>query len=226
MSTTTTMFLYEDVLPAGALPVYLPAAPRGIYVKAGGAHFVSDEHTQYLDDGNGITTDGQLTIRAGATETTLWRWELVAGADGPRDRALRAAPSTTSREKLHADLDLDPGFRWLIRLDSVTFPPGGTAWTHMHQGPGVRICLDGEITIDTDAAASVYGPGEAWAEKGVVPVLAPTTSASSTTFIRCFMLPQHNRGVSSFRTVLPEDREKPNTQSYHIFSERLIDPVR
>ncbi|MCU1408935.1 MAG: hypothetical protein JWM23_1015 [Microbacteriaceae bacterium] len=226
--STTTMFLYEDVLPAGTLPVYLPAAPRAIYVRDGGAHFDSDDYSQYIDDGNGITTDGQLTIRVGATDTTLWRWELAGGVNGSvddRDRAFRSAPGTTSQEKLQADLDLDPAFRWLIRLDSVHFPPGGTAWTHMHQGPGVRICLDGEITIETDGASNVYGPGQAWAEKGVLPVLAPTTSESSTTFIRCFVLPQHTRGVSSFRTVLPEDRKKPNTQSYHIFSERFIGPV-
>jgi hypothetical protein len=69
----------------------------------------------------------------------------------------------------------------------------------------------------------VHGPGEAWFELGHAPVLAPTTEATSTTFIRCFILPRACRGRSSIRIVRPEDAGKPNTQKYHVFGERFID---
>lgn len=223
--STPTLMLYEDVLPPNTQPVYLPAAARAIYLHDGSAHFDTNGGSQHLSDAHGIVTTGQLTIRVGASGARLWRWELVPSEFTDRSHALRSAPATTSALKLQAEFDLDPRFTWLMRLDSVTFPPGGTAWTHQHQGPGIRICLSGEITIETEGHSTSYEPGQAWAEKGVIPVLAPTTPDESTTFIRCFLLPEHNLGASSFRTVLPEDRSKPNTQNYHVFSERVLDPL-
>lgn len=223
--STPTLLLHEDVLPPNAQSVYLPAGDRAIYLREGSAHFDTDTATQHLANAHGIVTSGQLTIRAGAEGARLWRWELVDPGFADRTHTLRSAPTASSQLTLQAQFDLDPRFTWLMRLDSVTFPPGGTAWTHQHQGPGIRICLNGEITIETEGRTSTYGPGEAWSEKGVIPVLAPTTPDESTTFIRCFLLPAHNRGTSSFRVVRPEDRAKPNTQSYHIFSERILDPV-
>ncbi|SFO03629.1 hypothetical protein [Mycetocola miduiensis] len=222
---TPTLMLHEDVLPAHGQPVYLPRGTRAIFVREGSVHLDDDIASQYLSSAHGMVTTGELTIRAGASGARLWRWDLVEPAFADLPQTLRSAPATTSELKLKAAYDLDPRFTWLMRLDSVTFPAGGTAWTHQHQGPGIRICRDGEITIDTEGASSTYGPGEAWSEKGVVPVLAPTTPETSTTFIRCFLLPAHNRGASSFRVVLPEDRDKPNTQKYHVFSERVLSPV-
>ncbi|QEE60246.1 cupin domain-containing protein [Salinibacterium sp. dk2585] len=223
--STPTMMLFTDVIPPSAPPVYLPGGARAIYLREGSAHLETDTTTQFLSAESGMVTEGQLTVRVGAEGATIWRWELVSPEQAQRSQALRSAPAATSELALSTEFDLDPRFRWLMRLDSVTFPPGGTAWTHNHQGPGVRICRNGEITIETEGTRNTYRPGEAWAEKGVLPVLAPTTPDESTTFIRCFLLPQHNRGVSSFRVVLPEDREKPNTQRYHVFSERLLDTV-
>ena len=53
------------------------------------------------------------------------------------DGALLSAP---------VELDGDPR---LIRCDRVDFPPGGVAYLHTHQGPGVRVLLHGTIRIDT-----------------------------------------------------------------------------
>jgi hypothetical protein len=41
-------------------------------------------------------------------------------------------------------------------------------------------------------------------------------------FVRCFVLPRAVIGSSSIRIVRPEDRAKPNTQSYRILAERIM----
>src|SRR5919202_2468220 len=110
-----------------------------------------------------------------------------------------------------------------MRIDRVAFPPGGIAYTHVHQGPGIRCCRRGEIRIEVHGRASTYGPGEAWLERGFEPVLAPTTDHGETEFIRCFVLPRGCRGRSSIRYVLPEDAARPKRQSYHVFGERFIE---
>lgn len=219
------LHLYEDVLPAHALPVYLPAGPRALYLREGSAAFSFDDYSQSIEEGGGITGAGEMTIHAGDRETRLWRWELTDPSIPDNDVCLRSAPSATSALKLKMELALDSRFSWLMRLDRVSFPAGGVAWTHLHQGPGIRICRNGSITIDTEGESREYGPDEAWAEKGTAPVFAPTTREDPTTFIRCFLLPKHNKGTSSIRIVLPEDRRKENTQKYHVFSERIVTTV-
>ena len=54
----------------------------------------------------------------------------------------------------------------LMRGDSVAFPPGGCAYRHRHQGPGIRCLIEGGIRIDTHGRSTSYGPGGAWYESG------------------------------------------------------------
>jgi hypothetical protein len=220
---TRTLLLFEDTIPAHAKPVYLPRGDRAVYVRSGSVETVSDTASQFLWAGSASVSDTELTLVAEDQDVVLWRWELADGADAARDSfALRSAPETTSALKLTAECDLDERYTWLMRCDTVSFPPGGEAFTHLHQGPGIRITLDGEITIETEGAERTYRPGEAWAEKGVLPVYASTTEDSSTTFVRCFLLPRQAKGVSSLRIVRPEDRAKVNTQSYRVLAERIM----
>ncbi|MER5439761.1 hypothetical protein [Streptomyces sp. NPDC002790] len=218
-----TLLLFEDTLPAQARPVYLPAGDRAIYVRTGSVDVVDDAGSRFLWQRAAEVAGQELTLAAGDQDTVLWRWELAAEPDADEQRhRFRSAPETTSELKLRADFELDDRYTWLMRCDTVTFPPGGVALTHLHQGPGIRIVLDGEITIETEGTSRDYLPGQAWAEKGVLPVLAPTTERESTTFVRCFLLPKQNKGVSSIRIVQPEDRAKPNTQKYRVLAERTL----
>jgi hypothetical protein len=124
--------------------------------------------------------------------------------------------------KLSETIELDARQHWLMRCDKVEFPPGGIAHTHVHQGPGIRCCLHGEITIETLGTKHRHGPGDAWLELGHAPVLAPTTRERETAFIRCFVLPRACRGRSSIRYVNPEDMDKQKLQRYHVFGERFM----
>jgi hypothetical protein len=214
--------LYEDVLPANLAPVYLPLMQRAVYVVEGDVTIELPTGCQHHAAGTAWLGEDQIAFVAGQKGARLWRWELVANGDSGSG-LLRTAPGTTSQCKLNAEIELNPEFDWLMRCDQVGFPKGGIAYTHVHQGPGVRCCLSGEIGIETGDKKNRYRPGEAWLERGVDPIYAPTTEASETEFIRCLILPRSCKGRSSIRYVLEEDAKRPKLQRYHVFGERFFD---
>ena len=75
----------------------------------------------------------------------MWRYELAPPGGGG---SAAAGPGVVSREKLTAVLDTLPKGDLLMRGDSVGFPPGGCAFLHTHQGPGIRCLIEGGIRID------------------------------------------------------------------------------
>jgi quercetin dioxygenase-like cupin family protein len=122
--------------------------------------------------------------------------------------------------KLSAPVRLDG--EQLIRLDTVAFPPGGVAYLHVHQGPGIRVLLEGEIRIETEGQSHSYGPLEAWFESGPVPVFAAASESQPTAFVRCMVLPAELKGKRSLRYVRDEDADKPKLQEYRIFVDELL----
>jgi hypothetical protein len=216
-----TLRLMEDRLPNAGDPVYLPALDRALYVLDGDVTVETTTGCANHGHGSAWLGDGEIALLPGAAGARLLRWELTSlpAAD---DGALRSAPACSSAGKLAATIALEDRFGWLMRCDRVGFPKGGTAFTHVHQGPGIRYCLEGRIRIDSDGATHQYGPGEAWFELGSAPVLAPTSEETETTFVRCFVLPRGCKGRSSIRYVRPEDAARPKPQRYKVLGERFI----
>jgi len=202
--------LYEDVLPnAAELP--LPALPRMIFV-VHGSITVAD---RALRDDDGWSSEDAVRLKAGAGGAAIWRWELAAGDAG----AIAAAGTgAVSREKLSARLDTLPQGALLLRGDSVAFPPGGCAYLHRHQGPGIRCLLEGGIRIDTHGHSTSYGPGSPWYESGPDPVFAQAADRP-TRFIRVMILPMSYMGKSSVEYLREEDKDKPRTQKYKIYAD-------
>ena len=217
-----TLRLLEDRLPANCDPVYLPAlAARTLYLVEGDATVEAATGCVHQAQGSAWIGDQAVGVLAGGQGARLLRWELVAPSD---DRGLLgAAPHCASAVANTATIELDPGFGWLMRCDRVSFPKGGIAYTHIHQGPGIRYCLEGGIRIETEGRVNVYGPGEAWFESGSSPVFAPTSPDAETTFVRCFILPRSCKGRSSIRYVRSEDAGKPKLQRYRVLGESFID---
>jgi quercetin dioxygenase-like cupin family protein len=129
----------------------------------------------------------------------------------------------SAEARLSAPVEIDG--EHLIRLDTVSFPPGGVAYLHVHRGPGIRVLLEGEIRIDTDGQSRSYGPLEAWFESGPVPVFAAASESVPTAFVRCMVLPAELKGKRSLRYVSEEDAEKPKLQEYRIFVDELLSDV-
>jgi hypothetical protein len=152
---------------------------------------------------------GAALVAPAAVDGAALVWELTDG-DAP-DGAL-----------LSAEVDLDPATPWLMRCDRVDFGPGGIAYRHTHPGPGIRYLLFGEITIETEGGVHTHGPGEPWFERGPDPVLATTTDAEPSAFVRVLLLPAEWAGQRTIRYVDPADAEKPKTQKATVFLEHPV----
>ena len=209
------MRLYEDVLPGdAALRVMLPALPRMIFVVHGEAAIAD----RPLSDGEAWHGEGAATLAPGSAGVTCWRFEL-AGDKAGEGSALAAG--IASRLKLAAAVETLPAGELLLRGDSVAFPPGGCAYLHRHQGPGIRCLIEGGIRIDTAGHSTSYGPGGAWFESGPEPVFAQAADRVSR-FIRVMILPRALLGKSSLKLVDPADAQKPRAQQYQIFADLPI----
>ena len=219
--THMVLRLYEDRLPAAGDPAYLPALERALYLLDGEVTVEFAEGCASCVAGSAWLGGGAIALAPGAGGARLLRWELVPAPEG-ESGALRAAPSAVSEKKLAAPVALDDGFGWLMRCDRVAFPKGGIAYAHVHQGPGIRYCLEGTIDIETGGMGHRYGAGEAWFESGPTPVTAPTSKETETSFVRCFLLPRGCKGRSSVRYVNAEDAAKPKPQRYKVLGERFI----
>ena len=200
--------LYEDVLANDAEASW-PAMPRMIFVVHGEA-VIADRTLRDEDTFSGETA---VTLKSGSGGATLWRWELAQDTAGGGDETGRGV---RSREKLAARLETVPQGALLLRGDSVAFPPGGCAYLHRHQGPGIRCVIEGGIRIDTHGRSTSYGPGGAWYETGPDGVFAQGADRP-TRFIRVMILPRAYLGKSSIEYLNEADKTKPKSQSYKIY---------
>ncbi len=208
--------LIEDNLHAGAA-IELPGdgINRVIYLAHGS---IAVEGATFVDD-QAWHGRGAARIEAGSTGAALWRFELAPAGD---------APSTVAASAGRSCLKLASALAWpiadslLFRADSVAFPPGGCAYLHTHQGPGIRCLIEGGVRIDTNGHSTSYAPGGAWFEAGPIPVFAQAAADRASRFIRVMILPARLKGMSSISYVNAEDRDKPKSQSYKIFVDSPI----
>src|SRR4051812_47067158 len=202
--------LYEDVMSNDARDLRLPALPRMIFVVHGGITIDG----RALTDGEAWSGEKAVAVAAGKAGATCWRFELapIGAGDG-------AMPGATSREKLSAALETLPPRPLLLRGDSVGFPPGGCAYLHRHQGPGIRCLVEGGIRIDTHGRSTSYGPGGAWYESGPDAVFAQGAMDRPSRFVRVMLLPRALIGKSSIAYLNEEDKAKPKSQSYKVFTD-------
>jgi len=207
--------LIEDILPAGAaLALDAVAVARVAYVVHGA---VTTPAAQIADD-QAWFGKGAAVLTAGPGGAALWRYELAPAGSAP---ALATAEHGRSAVKLSRVLAAPAG-GLLMRGDSVAFPPGGCAYLHTHQGPGIRCLIEGGIRIDAEGHSVSYGPGGAWFETGPDPVFAQAAADRPSRFVRVMVLPARLKGQSSIQYVRAEDREKPKSQTYKIYVDELI----
>jgi hypothetical protein len=202
--------LYEDILSDDTGDVRLPALPRMLFVVHGSV--AADGRS--FSDGEAWHGQGEVSLKPGKDGVTYWRFEF-APADAIDGAAV--GQGVTSQLKLSAALETLPKGELLLRGDSVAFPPGGCAYLHRHQGPGIRCLIEGGIRIDTHGRSTSYGPGGPWYETGPDPVFAQAAADRATRFIRVMLLPRELLGKSSIQYVNEDDKIRPKSQSYQIF---------
>ena len=136
--------LIEDFLTDRGV-LALPALPRMLYVVRGAINVGQ----RVLGQGEALFGEDILTAHAEGTGATLWRFEL----SDPRQPAVPLKGSSLrSTPLLGVALEHLPEGDLLWRGDSVAFPPGGCAYLHCHQGPGIRCLIEGTLRIDTQRA--------------------------------------------------------------------------
>jgi len=218
----TTFFLnmYEDNFLPSSDPVFLPALNRSLYIAEGSATIETARAAQFLPTGTAWLDDQMATVTTGRSELRLLRWELELREQ--KNRELTTFPNVKSVQKLSSPIELDEEFEWLLRCDSVSFPTGGIAYTHVHQGPGIRCVLNGSFRIETEGSTHHYQTDDAWLETGYSPVTAFSSETMPSSFVRCFILPANCKGRSSVRYVNEHDWNRPKPQTYHIFGERIM----
>jgi hypothetical protein len=211
-----TMRLYEDVLSSAEnVEFRLPPLPRFIFIVHGSARIAGAT----LNEGEAWLGEKAVTVKPGSGGVTCWRWELARGDDGS---TTANAPGMVTHEKLTAFLETMPKGELLMRGDSVAFPPGGCAYQHRHQGPGIRCLIEGGIRIDTHGRSTSFGPGGAWYESGPDAVFAQASNDKPSRFIRVMILPRELVGKSSIQYVNEEDKAKPKSQQYKIYADAPI----
>lgn len=211
------MRLLEDVVGGGAT---LDLPDDGVHRVCYVVHGTMNSGDAAFQDDQSLLIKGPTRLVAGTTGATLWRFE-VAPAGKPH--VSLAPASGMTREKLRQTTNLpaaDGGL--LIRNDGVAFPPGGCAYLHTHQGPGIRCLIEGGIRIDTMGHSVSYGPGGAWFESGPDPVFAQAAADRPSRFIRVMVLPARLKGQSSIAYVNAEDRQKPKSQSYKGYVDEVL----
>lgn len=214
--------LYTDILTEKAsFAAPLPGCVRAIYAAGGMATVRMGSGTATLNAGSAVYTPEDVTVTAGADGCRLLRYEVV-----PKDRAadiLATGDGVTCVPKTAADIELEPGDSYLLRCDRVEIPPAGIAYTHVHQGPGIRCLLEGGFTVETGGKTHHIVAGEPWFEAGPVPVLAYAPADKPGIFSRVMILPRALKGKSSISYVNDEDRDKPKRQKYTIFLDEFIE---
>jgi hypothetical protein len=205
--------LCEDVFADGGA-IELPALPRMIFVVHGSVSI--GDRTSRDDEAFGC--ESAIMLKAGSAGATVWRWEFAREADFGRPTP---GAGVSSHEKHAAMLSTVPRGALLLRGDSVAFPPGGCAYLHRHQGPGIRCLIEGGFRIDTHGRSTSYGPGGAWYETGPDGVFAQAADRP-TRFIRVMILPRAYLGKSSVEYLNEQDKAKPKSQSYKIYVDMPI----
>jgi hypothetical protein len=212
-----TLRLYTDRLGPGVSSDALAPTNRTIYVAEGTAVIRDGGSTAALGANSAWQGHAAITIAAGPAGARLLRWDFSAG-----DPALLAGANLKSELTLEGMPRIDQGVDYLMRCDRVDFPPGGVAFTHTHQGSGIRCLQNGRIRIETEGHDFWIEPDGAWFETGHDPVFAETWPDGPSHFIRVMILPRAIRGKSSIRYVNAVDQDRPKSQKYQVFVDEPI----
>ena len=207
--------------PKAALVDKLPAANRIIYVAEGITTVTTGEVTATLAANSGWFHTVKIDITAGAEGSILLLYELLPLPQS--DDGIATGEGVESLATLDAMLDLNDADGYLMRCDKVELPPGGIAYTHTHQGGGIRCLLEGAFNVTIDGYTKQIAPYEAWFEAGPKPVYAWAPDDKPGYFSRVMILPRRLHNQSSIRYVNSEDADKPKLQKYTIFVDACID---
>jgi len=196
------------------------AADRSVSLAGGVGHhmiFVEDGSAQVnntvLGTGDGHYGEGACDLTA-SPAARLACWTLVS-----KDERASLPTEGVLKQSQH-DIELAAG-TWVLRLDTVEFPPGSRAHRHDHSGAGTRYLLQGSLEIVSDHDRTMMQPGDPWFEGTRAAVLAIADPDVISKFVRVMILPEEDLGKRTINYLDPADDDKPRLQS----NTRMIDQL-
>lgn len=199
--------------------VRLPAARRILYCVAGCAEISDPDRAETVRSDGAWFSSLQTAVRGKEEGACIRRWELVA-PDAPSGEM--AGDGIRSRNAGDYEVEIDTSSKWLMRLDRVSFPLGGEAFTHTHAAAGVRCLLEGNLLIELLGHRYRVWPGDSWVEHGPDEVYAKASEHQLSSFVRVMIVPEQYQGRSTITYVKAEDQEKPKSQSYKRYLEEAL----
>ena len=221
MTSHVLRLFIDRVAPRAAFDPHPAAANRCLFVVDGVATLAGGGTVAVLAAGSGWFGAATVGLTAGAGGATLLRYELLPAARAGDGNA--SGKGIESRLACKAGLVLDEPDGYLMRLDTVTLPPGGIAYTHTHQGSGIRCLLEGGFFVRVAGHTTEIRPLEAWFERGPDPVRAWAPDDKPGRFARAMILPRRLEGRSSISYVDPADADKPKRQTYVVLVDERIE---
>ena len=210
--------IYHDHLTEGA-GAALAAERRVIFCVSGAAALSAPGRSQTVVTDQAWFSDQAVTLRGEDEGARLWRWELVQPGAAPGEIGQDGIKSVKAGDY---EIDIDTSVKRLMRLDRVSFPPGGEALTHVHAAPGVRCLLTGNLLLETSGKRYRIWPGDSWVEHGPDRVYAKASEREPSSFVRVMIVPEEYRGRSTITYVRPEDKDRPKSQNYTRYLEEPI----
>jgi quercetin dioxygenase-like cupin family protein len=186
--------------------------------------FALYEHRQGVEtaSGNHVAYDiaaNRASFGAARVEGPALLWALSGGEESLVTYRYKVG----STLEVEVELDRQRASEWVMRCDRVDFPPGGTAYRHVHPGPGIRRLLFGGLTVQGRGQTHTHGPGDAWFEDADYPVLATASATEDTAFVRVLLLPAEWAGKRTIRYLDPGDEDKPKLQRAEVLLEAPVE---
>jgi len=210
MTAKYQFHFYKEQLAPNTKSKPLPAANRIIHVVSGTLS-VGDKH---LNAGDAIFENGIVNLESKSHNVELWCWDFVnitSSEETPSPEAQQTTPALTARVE---NLEIKPGSAWLLRCQSVDFPPETTVDMHAHHGAGIRCLAFGEINFThLDGMKNTVRPGDAWYEEAFHYLHAVTMKSGPSRFVRVMLVPLEYRDTSTFKYHNRDDAEKTRMQT-------------
>jgi len=185
---------YHDQIAADGAASALAAERRLLYVRHGRVTL----NGEALKAGESRFCDGALEMRSAGEWSQIWRWDLAPPNAGAALLTGSGVLSSLRMSRIVSTLAVNPGTRWVFRLDEINTPAGRVADRHQHPGPGIRCLLEGTFNVQQAAeSARDLMPGDAWWETGSDTVIAWGSRQMASRFLRGMVLPTEWEGKAT-----------------------------
>jgi hypothetical protein len=185
---------YHDQIAGDAAASTLSAERRLLFVRHGRVTI----NGQAMEAGESRFCDGPLEMSSAGAWSQIWRWDIAPPNAGAALLAGSGVLSSLRMSRIISTLAMNPGTRWLFRLDEINTPAGRVADRHQHPGPGIRCLLEGTFNVQqAPESARDLMPGDAWWETGSDTVIAWGSRQMASRFLRGMILPTEWEGKAT-----------------------------